>query len=234
MEIPLDKLTKSSFFHRSPSEGDVEDLVKSIAESGLIQPLCVYKNRTGQYEVFAGGRRLEALRQLGHKSAMCQVMDTQDENILKVRSLAENVCRKPLSMMEKCEAVHMLYKVFSPENDVATLMKKTGFSKSVLREYLSIRDGLSPDILDKLDKGEITVDTAVTLAKTIKDKAVQQQALEQGEDAKGVKDWAEKNTTPKPKRGSTTKPWIFDEDGNPLIIPEQLHKKILQLVRSST
>lgn len=233
MEIPLDQLKKSSFLLRAATEGDVDDLAKNIAENGLLQPLCVYKKGSGQYEVCAGGRRLDALHKLGHKTAVCRVMDTQDENLLKVRSLAENVCRKPLTMMEKCEAVHILYKMFAPGNDTTTFLKKTGFSKAVLKEYLSIRDGLSPDVLDKLDKGEVSVDTAVTLAKTIKDKAVQQEALAQGEDAKGVKDWAEKNTTPKPKKGSTTKPWIFDEDGNPLPIPEALHKKVLQLVRAS-
>jgi len=53
----------------------VAELVKSISENGLKQPLQVYPAGNGTYEIDDGNHRLKALKQLGWKEIPCMVFD---------------------------------------------------------------------------------------------------------------------------------------------------------------
>lgn len=74
---------------------DVSDLEKSIRTVGLIAPLVI----TPEGVLLAGGRRYQALLNLGHTEAMVTIVD-QGELERELISIDENLVRKDLSKME--------------------------------------------------------------------------------------------------------------------------------------
>jgi ParB family chromosome partitioning protein len=84
----------------------VEELMESIRVHGLLQPLVV--RRTGRrFELIAGHRRLEALRQLGWKTvpAVVRGADQDDAPVLR---LVENLQRRDLRPAEEAAALEAL------------------------------------------------------------------------------------------------------------------------------
>lgn len=88
-EIPLSQIVVRD---RAREEYDVEDLVESIRQVGLLQPVIVRPAGDG-YELVAGGRRLRALEMLGHMLARCEVRDLADPDAELVEAI-ENGVRK--------------------------------------------------------------------------------------------------------------------------------------------
>lgn len=76
--IPLDLLDPSPYQPRTDL-GDLEDLARSIAQLGLLQPLVARPKEEGRYELLAGHRRLEALRRLGWSEAPVVVRPATEE-----------------------------------------------------------------------------------------------------------------------------------------------------------
>ena len=78
--------------------GDLTDLMKSIQDIGLIHPIVV----TSERELIAGGRRLEACRQIGYIRVRVVVADhiTDAVGLLKAER-DENTCRKDMTVSER-------------------------------------------------------------------------------------------------------------------------------------
>src|SRR5688572_32032367 len=77
---------------REFSEQDLADLVASIRENGLLNPITVRPapGATGQYELVAGERRFRAMLRLGWKEAPATVREVDDRTLL-VLALVENL-----------------------------------------------------------------------------------------------------------------------------------------------
>src|SRR3989339_526017 len=83
--------------HFSPA--DLEDLIASIKEHGILQPLVV--TRAGaKYELIAGERRLRASRTLGLKTVPVIVRDANEQQKLEL-ALIENIQRQDLNALEE-------------------------------------------------------------------------------------------------------------------------------------
>jgi len=91
--------------------GDIEDLVNSIKQKGLIQPLAVSLDDKG-YKLLAGGRRFQALKQIGSKYIPVRIYPTNLSNLeLRAIELEENIKRKDLTWQEEanlCKEIHEL------------------------------------------------------------------------------------------------------------------------------
>jgi ParB/RepB/Spo0J family partition protein len=80
------------------SDESIDDLSKSIRESGILEPLLVRKR--GQfYELLAGSRRLQAAENIGLRTVPTIILDVSDEKAFEV-SLTENLQRENLSPLE--------------------------------------------------------------------------------------------------------------------------------------
>lgn len=78
--------------------GDLTELVASIKEVGLLQPIVITADR----ELVAGGRRLAACRQIGMERVPVHVAeDITDAVSLLVAERDENTCRKDMTIVEK-------------------------------------------------------------------------------------------------------------------------------------
>jgi len=89
---------------RSP--GDVVDLMKSIGEEGILEPLLV-RPVDGRYELIVGSRRFEAAKRLGMKEVPAVVRTMGDEDALII-SLVENIQRRDVDPEEEYDALMKL------------------------------------------------------------------------------------------------------------------------------
>ncbi len=96
---------------RSFSPGDLRELVDSIREKGILQPVIV-RPVTGGYEIVAGERRLRAAQVAGVDAVPAIVRRFSDRESLEA-ALVENVQRSDLNAIELAEAYHRLASEFS-------------------------------------------------------------------------------------------------------------------------
>ena len=131
-------------------ENRIEDLVVSIKEKGIIQPLIV-RDVGGGYELIAGERRWRAAKRAGITEVPVIVKKASDTEVLEL-SLIENIQREDLSCLEEAEAYKRLTEEFTlTQEEVA---KRVGKDRSTITNYLrllklplEIRDGLSRDVV---------------------------------------------------------------------------------------
>lgn len=86
---------------------DLAELVHSIREFGVLQPVVVRTNEDGAYELIMGERRTRAAREAGLTSIPAIVRDTADEDLLR-DALLENLHRSQLNPLEEASAYQQL------------------------------------------------------------------------------------------------------------------------------
>ena len=90
------------------------DLVDSIREHGIIEPLVVAKTPAG-YQIIAGERRWRASRLAGLKTVPCLVKETTPQGMLEM-AIVENVQRVDLNPIERAQAFIRLMEEFHLSN----------------------------------------------------------------------------------------------------------------------
>src|SRR6478735_6086115 len=87
------------------------ELVHSVREFGVLQPVVVRLNEKGEYELIMGERRTRAAREAGLDSIPAVVRDTADEHLLR-DALLENLHRSELNPLEEASAYQQLLEDF--------------------------------------------------------------------------------------------------------------------------
>ena len=90
---------------------DLAELVHSVREFGVLQPIVVRTNDDGAYELIMGERRTRASREAGLTSIPAILRDTTDENLLR-DALLENLHRSQLNPLEEASAYQQLLEDF--------------------------------------------------------------------------------------------------------------------------
>lgn len=158
-EISVDEIHENPRQPRanfSPSE--LEDLISSIKEHGIIQPLIVTK-ANGEYELIAGERRLRASRTLGLKTVPAIVRDATEQQKLEL-ALIENIQRQDLNAVEEALAYKALIEEFNLTQEHVS--KRVGKSRSNIANILRLLE-LPEEILVALKNGQITKSHGRTL-----------------------------------------------------------------------
>lgn len=107
-ELPLDSVTPNPRQPRQVfDEQDMAELVHSIREVGLLQPVVVRETTPGSYELIMGERRWRASRAAGLDTIGAIVRDTTDEDLLR-DALLENLHRSQLNPLEEAAAYQQL------------------------------------------------------------------------------------------------------------------------------
>jgi ParB family transcriptional regulator, chromosome partitioning protein len=114
--------------------GDLSDLVASLAEKGIIEPLIV-RQRGDRYQIIAGERRYQAAIRAGLVELPVVVRDVDDTEMLEL-ALVENIQRKDLTAFEEAEALQSLtVRCGYTHEDLA---KRLGKSRTSITESLSL------------------------------------------------------------------------------------------------
>ncbi|MGW8482667.1 ParB/RepB/Spo0J family partition protein [Microbacterium sp. NPDC055903] len=90
---------------------DLAELVHSVREFGVLQPVVVRLNAEGAYELIMGERRTRAAREAGLDTIPAVVRETTDEDLLR-DALLENLHRSELNPLEEASAYQQLLEDF--------------------------------------------------------------------------------------------------------------------------
>ena len=137
------------------------DLVVSIKEKGVLQPLLVRKNprQPNSYEIIAGERRYRAAKMAGLSNIPVIVKDFNDKEALEV-AIIENLQREDLNPLEEAEAYKRLMKEFDYTQE--NLSRVLGKSRSHLANMMRLID-LPTEVKALLEKKEISIGHARAL-----------------------------------------------------------------------
>lgn len=114
--------------------GDLSELIGSVAEKGIIEPLVV-RQRGDRYQIIAGERRYHAATQVGLREVPVVVREADDAEVMEL-ALVENLQRKDLTAFEEAEALQQLAdKCGHTHEDMA---RKLGKSRTAITESLSL------------------------------------------------------------------------------------------------
>lgn len=137
---------------------EMEDLIGSIKEHGILQPLIVTKTPEG-YELIAGERRLRAARSLGLPKVPVIIRQADEQQKLEL-ALIENIQRENLNPAEEAIAYKALLEEFNLTVDA--LSKRVGKSPSGVSNMIRLTD-LPDEMFAALRNGKITKSHARTL-----------------------------------------------------------------------
>ena len=133
--IALDRLEPNPLQPRVDI-GDLEELVASIRERGVLEPLLVRPSQVGgRFMIISGERRFRAAREAGLREVPCIELNVDDRAVAEI-ALIENLQRKDLTPYEEAEGLLALKDRFGyTHEDIA---KKIGKSRSSVTESLII------------------------------------------------------------------------------------------------
>src|SRR5688572_27186620 len=159
-EIPLTQIVPNP---RQPRQGFDEDemseLVHSIQEVGLLQPVIVRATGPGSYELVMGERRWRATREAGLDTIGAIVRETSDDDLLR-DALLENLHRSQLNPLEEASAYAQLLDDFSCTHE--ELAGRIGRSRPQISNTLRLLK-LSPAVQRRVAAGVLSAGHARAL-----------------------------------------------------------------------
>ena len=142
-------------------EENLNDLVNSIKERGVIQPIIVRKSNTNnsKYEIIAGERRWLAAQKAGLHEIPVVVTDADDLKSLEF-AIVENVQRHDLNPLEEAQGYKRLIDEFSYDQDKVS--KFIGKSRSYISNSLRLLN-LPKEVLSYVEQKKISAGHAKIL-----------------------------------------------------------------------
>lgn len=135
------------------------ELVHSIQEIGLMQPIVVRPATGGGYELVAGERRLRATKKAGFKTIPALIRETSDDQMLR-DALLENLHRAALTPLEEAAAYKQLLEDFGGTQD--ELATRLGRSRPQISNTLRLLN-LPPAVQRRVAAGVISAGHARAL-----------------------------------------------------------------------
>ena len=172
-EIPLTELTpfKDHPF-KVKNDEEMAELMKSIADSGVLAPALARSKDGGGYELISGHRRLEACKALGMETMPVIIRDLTDEEAV-ITMVDSNLQREHILPSEKAFAYKMKLEAIKHQGKASTQLAQklsvelvgdaAGESKDQIRRYIRLTE-LIPEILQMVDDGKIALTPAVELS----------------------------------------------------------------------
>ena len=138
--VPIDQIDPNPDQPRQVM-GDLAELISSVTEKGIIEPLVV-RQRGARYQIIAGERRYHASVQAGLTELPVVIRDVDDREMLEL-ALVENIQRKDLTPFEESDAIQALaVRCGYTHEDLA---KRLGKSRTSITEVLSL-NGIPPEV----------------------------------------------------------------------------------------
>ena len=159
VELPIKDIKPNPFQPRQTVDpAALEELVSSIKQAGLLQPVVV-RRANGGYELIAGERRLRACQQLGWERIPAVQRDADDRTLLTL-ALIENLQRDDLSPVDEARGYERLIAEFKlAQQDVADAV---GRDRSTVANALRLLK-LPEVVLQMLHEGHLSVGHARAL-----------------------------------------------------------------------
>ncbi len=153
-EINISKIALNPFQPRSAFDKEkLEELVTSIKNIGLIQPITIKKISKNKFQLISGERRLRAFKKIKIDKIPCYIRKANDQQSLEM-ALVENIHRQDLDSIE----IAISYKRLIEEIKITQgeLSKKIGKKRSTITNYLRLLK-LNPIIQSGIKDGFISM-----------------------------------------------------------------------------
>ena len=176
-EVPLSELHP---FVGHPFEvrddEDMQKLVDSIRENGVLTNLTVRRRAEGGYEIISGHRRFHAAQRAGLESVKVQVREIDDDQAI-ISMVDSNIQREHISPMEKARAYAMKLNAIKHQGSRTDLtsgqiVQKLSVEKvaegttdgyKTIQRFIRLNN-LVPDLQKKVDNGSLKFNPAVELS----------------------------------------------------------------------
>jgi len=158
--VPIDLLSRGQYQPRTRMDKEaLDELSRSIAARGIVQPIVVRPLRDGSYEIIAGERRWRAAQLTGLDEVPVIVRDIPDEDAL-VTALIENIQREDLNPIEEAAGIKRLLDEFGLTHEQAAT--GVGRSRSAVTNLLRLL-ALGAGARELLEQGQLEMGHARAL-----------------------------------------------------------------------
>jgi len=153
-EINVDKISVNPFQPRSNfNNTSLQELIVSIKNIGIIQPITVRKTENNNYQLISGERRLRACKEIGLKNIPAYVREANDQDSLEM-ALVENIHRQDLDAIEIAISYQRLIEEINLTQE--ELSDKIGKNRTTISNYLRLLK-LDPIIQSGIRDGFISM-----------------------------------------------------------------------------
>ena len=177
-EIPLEEIDE---FPDHPfkvlDDEDMMNLAESVREQGIITPATLRKKEDGRYEILSGHRRKRACELAGLETLRSEVVE-MDRDAAVIFMVDSNLQRTTILPSEKAFSYKMRLEAMKRQGrrtDLTSdplgpklrtnvqLAKEVSESATQIKRYIRLTE-LIPELLEKVDKGEIALRPAVDIS----------------------------------------------------------------------
>ncbi|MDT8318455.1 MAG: ParB/RepB/Spo0J family partition protein [bacterium] len=164
---PIERIHPNPYQPRDVfDDAKLKELVDSVREKGIIQPLIVRKNGANEYELIAGERRWRAAQKVGLKEIPVVIKDVSDRESLEI-AIIENIQRADLNPVEEARGYKRLMEEFSyTQEEMAT---QVGKERATISNHLRILK-LPKQVLSNISDGLLSMGHAKALLSIMDEK----------------------------------------------------------------
>ena len=159
--IPLSRIKANPNQPRKDfDDSKMEELISSIKEKGILQPIAVRELKNGDYEIIAGERRYRAAQSAGLESIPAYILSVSNESEIMEYALIENIQRVDLDPIEESEAFALLKSKYNLSQK--EISKRVGKSRSLIANSLRLLK-LPNSIKKDIKANKLTMGHAISL-----------------------------------------------------------------------
>lgn len=159
-EVPIDSIEPNPRQPREVFDDEaLAELVTSVREVGVLQPVVVREIGPGRYQLVMGERRWRACREAGLSTVPAIIRETPDDALLR-DALLENLHRQQLNPLEEAAAYQQLLQEFGATHD--ELADRIGRSRSQVSNTIRLL-GLPPTVQRRVGAGVLSAGHARAL-----------------------------------------------------------------------
>lgn len=174
MVVGLDRLTEDVRNERKTFTG-MDELIASIKQVGLIEPITVSAEADGVLRIVTGHRRFRAAKAAGLSQVEVIIRDPEDERTRRMKSVISNVQREDVNAFEMAEALQSMIDD-GYAHDQSDLARSIGKTKQWVSEILSILK-LPTAMIERIKSQPISYDAAARIAR-VKDVDLQHELID--------------------------------------------------------
>lgn len=168
VNLPVDSLVEyHNHTYKVLDNDDMDVLVDSIKDYGIILPLIVREAKDGKYEIVSGHRRLFAANKIGLKEVPCKITEL-DDDMADIIMADTNIAREQILPSEKAKTYKVRLDAAVRQGkktmeEIKNIAEDAPDSARQIQRYLKLAD-LAPSLLDMVDEGSIPVTAGFLLS----------------------------------------------------------------------
>lgn len=152
-ELPLSEIVPNPYQPRTLFDPlKQEELVASIKEHGILQPILVRRAGHERYQLVAGERRFRAAQAAGLATVPALIKEMEDKQQLEI-AIVENLQREDIGVMESARAYRRMIDEFAMTQEM--IAQRLSKSRSSIANTLRLLN-LPDEVQESIESGEIS------------------------------------------------------------------------------